>query len=46
MFGYAPHLKYKRKAEHKTIIGGLFSGLIKAFLIYYIYLNILKLIVH
>lgn len=37
VYGYSPNLKYKGKSQHKTIAGGIVSGLIKAFLAFYIY---------
>jgi hypothetical protein len=46
VYGYSPNLKYKGKSQHKTIIGGIFSGFIKAFLALYIYQKVYRLIVH
>jgi hypothetical protein len=46
VYGYSPALKYKSKSSHKTIIGGIVSGCIKAFLAYYIYTKIFRLITH
>jgi hypothetical protein len=39
-FGYRPILKYKGSSDHRTLIGGIFSGAIRAFLCYYIIIRI------
>jgi hypothetical protein len=45
-FGYRPILKYKGSSDHRTLIGGIFSGIIRAFLCYYIIIRIHRLATH
>ena len=39
-------LKYKGKSDHRTLIGGFLSGLIRAFLSYFIITKLLRLAFH
>jgi hypothetical protein len=45
-FGYRPILKYKGSSDHRTLIGGFLSGLIRAFLFYFVVTKILRLVLH
>jgi hypothetical protein len=45
-FGYRPILKYKGKSDHRTLIGGFLSGLLRAFLSYFVITKVLRLALH
>ena len=46
-FGHTVTLNFDRNGDtHKTIIGGFFSIFIKAFIIWYVYLNFYQLLTY
>ena len=45
LFGHYIHLNFNRQGDsHKTLIGGLFSILVKIMMIFYIIINVRKLV--
>ena len=45
MFGHEPKLNFDKESDtHSTVIGGIFSGLIKIFFAYYFFVNFSKLV--